>query len=232
MISFDRFEVVSFDCYGTLVDWESGILDAVRPILASHDLFPSDERLLEYYAEAESEAEKGPYAPYKDVLRRAFGGLLSRLGVAASSGEVDLLARSLGEWPPFPDTAAALRALKSRYRIAVISNTDDDLFALTAQSLGVAFDGVVTAEQARSYKPDPAVFRRALAAFGVPKERLLHAAQSLFHDVAPAQGLGIATAWVNRRAGRPGPGATPPAQAAPDLAVPDLATLASLALGG
>ncbi len=228
MLDFGRFEVMSFDCYGTLIDWESGILDALRSILATHDLFASDDELLSFYAEAESRAEAGPFVPYRDVLRSAMVQVLRRQGVEASAAEADYLVRSLKDWPAFPDTVEALRTLKKRFRLAVISNTDDELFALTAKHLGVDFDWVVTAEQARAYKPDPRAFTFALGQIGLPKERILHVAQSLYHDIEPAKNLGLSAVWLNRRQGQAGSGATPPAQAAADLEVPDLRTLAAL----
>lgn len=228
MIDYRKFEVISFDCYGTLIDWETGILDALRSILATHDLFPPDDTLLSHYAEAESAAESGGYLRYREVLRRAMGSVLSRLGVGSSEEEVDLLARSIKDWAPFPDTVAALRTLEGRYRLAVISNVDDDIFAVTARRLQTEFDWVVTAEEARCYKPDPRIFALASAKIGVPKDKHLHAAQSLYHDVAPAKALGLTTVWVNRRRDRAGPGATPPSQAVPHAEVPDLLTLADL----
>jgi len=229
MLDFNRFEVLTFDCYGTLIDWEMGIIEALRPILASHDLFPGDEELLALYAEAEAKAESGGYIRYREVLRRAFESVLVRLGVHAVPAELDLVARSLPNWPPFDDTIEALAALKRGFKLAVISNTDDDLFALTAQTLRTPFDWVVTAEQVRAYKPSAANFDYALRRIGVPKEKVLHVAQSLHHDIATAKRLGWSAVWVNRRAGRAGSGATPAAQAAPDLEVPDLKTLVSMA---
>jgi 2-haloacid dehalogenase len=153
-------------------------------------------------------------------------GLATRFSVPTARVDTEALVTSLPGWPPFADTADALARLRRHCKLGVISNIDDDLFAATASALGVPFDWVVTAEQVRAYKPSPQNFERALEVMGVPKERVLHAAQSRYHDVAPARALGIATVWVNRRAGRPGGGATAPSSAAPDLEVPDLRTLA------
>ena len=229
MLDFESFEIISFDCYGTLIDWETGILAALRPILARHGRGASDEALLEAFASLESGAESGPYRPYAVILREVVEGLGRRFDFTPDETERVSLAVSLPVWPPFADTRDALRALRTRYRLAVISNVDDDLFAGTARALGVQFDWVVTAGQVGSYKPSLENFRRALARFGVPTERVLHVAQSLFHDIAPAKSLGLATVWVNRRRGRPGPGATPPATARPDSEVPDLRSLVRLA---
>jgi len=229
VLDFESFEILSFDCYGTLIDWETGILSALGPVLARHGHRVPDETLLEAFAVLETGAESGPYRPYAVVLRDVVEGLGRRFGFTPDDAERGILAASLPEWPPFADTRDALRALQTRYRLAVISNIDDDLFAGTARSLGIEFDWVVTAGQVGSYKPSVENFRRALARFGAPAERVLHVAQSLFHDIAPAKSLGFATVWVNRRHGRPGRGATPPATARPDAEVPDLRSLARLA---
>lgn len=229
MLEFDRFTHLTFDCYGTLIDWERGILTALRPLLARHGVALSDDQLLELYGELEAAAEAGPYRPYRQVLAGVVDGLGARLGFAPTPEERAALPESVGEWPPFPDTVAALQALGRRYRLVILSNIDDDLFALTRRHLPVDFADVITAQQVGSYKPDPRNFRYLLDRLGVPGDRVLHIAQSLFHDIAPARQLGLATVWVNRRHDRPGFGATPPAAARPDLEVPDLRTLAELA---
>jgi 2-haloacid dehalogenase len=231
LIDADRYEVVSFDCYGTLVDWESGIISGLRPVLSNHGVEATDEEILELHAETEHElqssSEPGSYVKYRDVLGQEVREAGKRWGFEPDLSEVGALADSLRHWQPFPDTVEALRALKSRYKLAIISNVDDGLFALTACHLEVEFDWIVTAEQAGTYKPSTNNFEVALARMGVPRERLLHAAESLFHDVVPAKELGLSTVWVHRRAGKGGFGATPPADARPDLEVPDLKTLAS-----
>jgi 2-haloacid dehalogenase len=153
-------------------------------------------------------------------------GFGERLGFVPSADERAALAASVGDWPPFPDTVEALQALADRFQLVILSNIDDDLFALSARHLGVAFAAIVTAQQVGSYKPDPRNFRALLARLDTAPDRVLHVAQSLFHDIAPANALGLTTVWVNRRHDRPGSGATPPATARPDLEVPDLRTLA------
>jgi 2-haloacid dehalogenase len=229
VLDFGSFEIVSFDCYGTLIDWETGILSALAPVLARHGRRVPDDALLEAFADLEAAAESAPYRAYAVVLREVVEGLGRRFGFTPDDAERGLLAASLPEWPAFTDTRDALRALKTKYRLAVISNVDDDLFAGTSRSLGIEFDWIVTAGQVGAYKPSTENFRRALGRFGVPPKRILHVAQSLFHDIAPAKSLGLATVWVNRRRGRPGGGATPPAKARPDVEVPDLWSLARLA---
>ena len=232
MVDFATKRVLTFDCYGTLIDWETGILSTLQPILAAHGVTAEGERLLALHAELESAAELGPYTSYRQLLMTVLRGLGQRLGFTPSSVEEARFADSVGDWPPFPDTRVALRALQRRFRLAIISNTDDDLFARTSQQLDVAFDWIVTAQQVRSYKPSLNNFRQALARIRVPNEQVLHVAQSLFHDHVPAKQLGLETVWVNRRHGKAGPGATPPAHARPDLEVQDLATLVTLSEAG
>jgi len=226
------FDALTFDCYGTLVDWESGILAAIRPVLAAHGFRMDDEEIHSLYAAFEQRAEAGEYRRYRDVLRAVMQEFSRRLGFQPREREFDCLARSMPDWPPFPDTSRALASLRRRYRLFVLSNVDDDLFALTAPRLGVEMDGIVTAQQLRVYKPSHAFFRDAFARTGVPRERILHVAQSLFHDVAPVAELGLATVWVNRRRGSKGAGATPPAAALPDVEVKDLDELDGLLTAG
>jgi 2-haloacid dehalogenase len=230
VIDFTHKAVLTFDCYGTIIDWESGILAAIRPILRAHGLEVADEQVLELHAALESAAEAGPYRRYTDILVDVMRGLGERLGFTPSHTEADALAASVGDWPPFADSAEALATLRRRFKLAIISNIDDDLFAASQRRLGVDFDWIVTAQQARSYKPSLNNFRVALERIGLPPDQLLHVAQSLFHDHVPARQLGLDTVWVNRRSGKRGSGATPPADAQPDLEVPDLRTLADLAV--
>ena len=229
MIDFTRKQVLTFDCYGTLIDWESGILSALRPILRAHSVEVPDESLLELYAGLESTEESGVYRPYAEILREVMHGLGRRLGFEPTPTELTALAASVGEWPAFSDTSAALQALKQRFKLGIISNIDDDLFAASNRHLGVTFDWVITARQVRSYKPSTHNFQVAIERIGLPPDRLVHVAQSLFHDHVPAKSLELDTVWVNRRAGKPGAGATPPATAQPDLEVPDLQTFATIA---
>jgi 2-haloacid dehalogenase len=221
MLNFDAYQVLTFDCYGTLIDWEHGILGALRPVLLAHSLHLSDAEILALYAALESQVETGVYRPYRSVLRQVLEGFGARLGFVATPEELASLAVSLPHWQPFPDTVASLWALKRRYKLAVISNIDEDLFAATAQQLQVPFDWVITAERVRSYKPSRQNFTYAIEYIGVPPARLLHVAQSLYHDIGPAKQLGLTAVWVNRYQSHPD--AT--SQTQPDLEVPDLHTL-------
>jgi len=231
-MDFSRFTTISFDCYGTLIDWESGILPVLRCVLGSHGQSQSltDAAILELYGEFEAEAENGPYQSYRDVLQSVVRAFADRFHFDASSAEIRSLHESVRAWPPFPDTVAALRELQKRYKLVVISNIDNDLFAETRKHLDVQFDGVITAEQARSYKPSINNFQMALRTLALSPDRLLHAAQSIYHDVVPARSLGISTVWVNRESARPGIGAVRGSAALAsekraDLEVPDLASL-------
>ena len=228
MLSFDRFEALTIDCYGTLIDWEAGIWEALQPALTGHHITIAKDKALVLYGELESDAERGEYRNYKTVLRMVLEGLGSRLGFTPTSAELGRFSESVKDWPAFADSAYALQALKKKYKLAIISNIDDDLFAFSARRLQVPFDWVITAEQVRSYKPALNHFHLAFERISVPKDKILHVAQSLFHDIAPAKSLGLATVWVNRRHAQGGFGATPPAQAQPDLEVPDLQTLAEV----
>jgi len=229
MLDLTRFKVLTFDCYGTMIDWETGIFSALRPILAAHGKKISDSALLELYSAVEASAEQGEFLPYRDVLQSVVRGFGERLGFLPTDSEVRTLPESLANWQPFPDTVEALRKLKGRYQLAVISNVDDDLFASTAPKLGVAFDHVITAQQARCYKPCVRIFELAEERIAVSREQWLHVGQSIYHDVIPAQSLGIATVWVNRPSPRPGAGAATSAAGKPDLEVSNLQALAKLA---
>jgi len=226
MLHFDQFEVLTFDCYGTLIDWETGLWEALGPILDSHHVNVSHDKALELYGELETEAERGEYKDYKTVLRMVLEGLGVRLRFAPTPSEIQRFAASVKDWPAFPDSPRALQALKTKYKLTILSNIDDDLFAFSAERLRVQFDWVITAQHVKSYKPSLNNFRVALNTIGLPETKILHVAQSLFHDIVPAKALGLSTVWVNRRHGKAGFGATPSAQAQPDLEVPDLQTLA------
>jgi 2-haloacid dehalogenase len=228
MLDLSQFAVLSFDCYGTMIDWEAGIFSALRPILSTHNKRVNDVTLLKMFSELEFEAERQKYVSYREVLQAVVRGLGQRLGFDPSTAEIRSLPESLAAWQPFPDTVEALRTLKNRYQLAVISNIDDDLFAFTAPKLGVAFDHVITAQQALCYKPCKRIFQIARERLAVAPEKWLHVGQSIYHDVIPAQAMGIATVWVNRPSPRAGAGATKAAAGKPDLEVSSLEGLAGL----
>ena len=225
MLDLERpgFAALTFDCYGTLIDWETGILAALRTLLRAHAISLPESEVLESYARLEAEAEAGTYKPYRKVLRSVVEGFGRTHGFAPTAAESRVLEESLPSWEPFPDTVTALQALASRHALVVLSNVDDDLFASTAAKLSVSFTTVITAQQVRAYKPAEAHFRTALRTLALPADRVLHVANSLYHDVEPAKRLGMATVWVHRRRGRDG--ATLATEVHPDLVVADLQEL-------
>ena len=224
-MNISRFKCLSFDCYGTLIDWETGLLGALRPILARHAVQVGDARLLESFADAESRAEAGSYRPYKEILCDVLRALGTEFEFQPATTDETAFSLSVRDWPAFGDSTEALRALQKRFRLIILSNIDDDLFRFSQERLGVDFDAIFTAQKIGSYKPSESNFRYLLEHAGVEKDEILHVAQSLYHDIGPAKRLGISTVWVHRRHGQSGAGATPAAEALPDLEVPDLTSL-------
>lgn len=226
---------MSFDCYGTLIDWEAGLLDALEPLVARARPQPDPNEVLEAYAAAESAVEEEhPAERYPQILSRVWRVLASRWSVADDAAERERFAQSVGDWPAFADTVDALRRLKARYRLIILSNVDRASFTRTNRRLGVEFDAIITAEDLGSYKPDPRNFEALISTverMGVPRSNLLHVAQSLFHDHVPAKAMGLTTAWIDRRVGRAGGGATrlPGAEIQPDFTFGTLAALADAA---
>jgi 2-haloacid dehalogenase len=230
MLDFNRFEVLTFDCYGTLINWEEGILSALHQVLSAHEKEADDATLLKLYADFEQIAEQGTFRPYREVLQLVMRQFAAEFHFTPTPKELRSLPESLPAWKPWPDSVAALRALKTRFRLAILSNVDDDLFSGTRPQLGVDFNEVITAQQARAYKPSLKIFEMALSRVNAPAHRVLHVGQSIYHDVIPAQALGLAAVWVNRPSARKGVGAVKSAQANPDLTVSSLAELAAVAL--
>jgi 2-haloacid dehalogenase len=205
-----NYRTVTFDCYGTLIDWENGILGYLQPLLESYDVHVLDDWVLEFFAENEPalQAEGGSY---RSVLERLLARLGTRCAFTPSEDTLKGFADSIEYWQPFADTNAALRALAERFDLAVVSNVDNELFSLSARQLGVEFAHVITAEDVGAYKPDRAMFDEALRRCQGP---VLHVAQSLFHDIAPAKALGLDTVWINRPSAA-GSGAARPAEVEP-----------------
>lgn len=215
------FTTLTFDCYGTLIDWETGILAVLRPWVAEHGLGLSDDALLEAFGRHESRIQQdSPAMLYPDVLRQTQHAVAADFGVPPSEADADALGSSVGDWPAFADSADALAYLKRHYKLVILSNVDNASFARSNETLGVAFDAIVTAEDVGSYKPALRNFEYLLdrlAGMGIGKSDILHTAQSLYHDIPPAQKIGLATNWINRRHDKPGLGATPAANAFPDF---------------
>jgi len=226
------FRALTFDCYGTLIDWETGILSTLRPWAMRSRVDAPDDALLAAFARSESVEERAdPGANYRDVLRRVMTRLGAELGGIVTDADREALACGVGRWPAFPDSADALRRLKSRFRLVITSNVDRASFIGSAFQLGDPFDAVITAEDVGSYKPALGHFVRAEALMRergwiTERSEWLHVAQSLYHDHVPAKALGLRTAWIDRRSGRGG-GATPEASGvSPDIACRTLAELA------
>ncbi len=223
-----NFEWITFDCYGTLIDWEKGILEAIGPFIERACRKPSAVELLSLYARLESEEEK-TWRPYREVLERVADGLAKALGIELLPEERGFLVKSLPTWKPFPEADIALKMLKTYgFKLAIISNIDNDLLARTLRHFTVDFDLVVTAEEARCYKPYRKIFLLAAQKLAVSPSKILHVGQSLFHDIVPASALGWKTCWV-KRPGRDPYGATPRASAEPDFIVSDLREIEKIA---
>ena len=220
-LDFDRFRYLSFDCYGTLIDWETGLSTALTAILDAHGVVTEREELLARYGKTEAEVESEEFRPYRKILQDVLVRLGEQLGFDPTASELAAFPESIREWPAFPDSTAALKALATRYGLVILSNIDEDLFAHSREVLDVDFEKVFTAGRIGSYKPSSRNFAYLIEHLEVPKEEILHVAQSLFHDIAPARRLGLATVWINRRAGMEGSGATPPAEAVPGARGPE-----------
>jgi 2-haloacid dehalogenase len=227
-MNFASFTHLTFDCYGTLIDWETGILAAVMPILTARGIAAEATHVLQHYVRHEAAQEAGPYRRYRDVLQAVMAGIAAEFGFTPTATELRALPDSVGHWPPFADTVAAIARLKTRYKLVIVSNIDDAMFAETRRLFPVEFDHVITAEQVGSYKPAPAHFHVTLQRLGVPPQGVLHVAQSLYHDHVPAKALGLTTVRVQRPSRLPGTGLALPAAATPDLVVPDLQSLAAM----
>ncbi len=232
-MKLSEFAALTFDCYGTLIDWETGILAALQPWRRRRSVTADDDALLAAFGRAESRREaEAPRTLYPQILEGALRDLATELGAPVSEAEATDFGNSVKDWPPFPDSAVALAYLKRHYRLVIVSNVDRTSFAHSNARLGVEFDLVVTAQDAGAYKPAHNHFHLALqrlGALGIAKDRVLHVAQSLYHDHVPAKSLGLPTLWINRRAGRPGGGATPAAATVkPDWEVPSMAALVEL----
>lgn len=219
------YDALTFDCYGTLIDWQRGIIQVLQPILQGHGVEVADDSLFERYLQAEAEVESGEFVPYRDVLRQVVRRLGTHYDFTPTNADAARLADSVGQWPPFTDTNDALRRLQEHFRLAVVSNVDDDLFYETDRHFSISFDEVVTGEQVGRYKPALDPFETAFTRLGVPPNRVLHVAQSVYYDLNPAGRLGLSCAWVQRYGTR---FTDQDPRTASVVTVPDLATLANM----
>ena len=214
MPQLSDFQVLTFDCYGTLIDWETGIAQALGPWLQAKGVSLTRDQMLAAFAAAEAPQQQAtPDLRYPELLEHVHRAIAARFGVAPDAAAARAFGRGVRDWPAFADSADALAYLKRHYRLVILSNVDRASFAHSARRLGVEFDAVYTAEDIGSYKPDARNFEYMLARLaeaGIARQQILHTAESLYHDHIPAKRLGLATCWIDRRAGQAGAGATRP----------------------
>jgi 2-haloacid dehalogenase len=220
-MDYQKIRLLSFDCYGTLIDWKESILSILESFFKDTPLNFSREELFIAFLEADRKMISDSYLSYKEILAQVIESMAEDLRFSIDPASRYLLSDLFSEWKPFPDTIRSLKQLKEKFQLAIISNVDDELFSVSNELLEVDFDFIVTAQQIGSYKPDHRNFQRALEVFGIEKEEHLHVAQSIFHDIIPANQLGLNTVWVNRYGE---PERTDPIEY-PDLEVPDLQSL-------
>lgn len=226
-MTFDlsAIRAISFDCYGTLIDWESGILGAVEPVFATHHVPFEPERVLEAFARHEREVEAEPYLSYAAVLGEAMQRLSREFDLELGPREATALFDSMPSWRAFEETAPCLRALGRRWKLAIVSNVDDDVFEYARKQLEAPLAVVVTAQQVQSYKPRRAHFDELLRRLNLEPSQVLHVAESRFHDVAPAGAMGFPTVWVNRRGDSSAASASGVSDAKPEIEVRSLREL-------
>ncbi len=206
------FKVLAFDCYGTLIDWETGMIEGLEPLTSRFDPRPSRDEILEAHARHESSQQAWtPGMRYRELLPIVYKRLAEEFGVSVTTEECSAYGRSVGDWPAFVDSADALRRLKRHFRLVILSNVDNESFMASNAKLGVEFDAVYTAEDVGSYKPADRNFEymlEKLRSLGVEKGEILHTAESMFHDHGPANRHGLANCWIHRRHAQEGFGAT------------------------
>jgi 2-haloacid dehalogenase len=235
MPTFEDFDALSFDCYGTLIDWEAGIAAALAPWAEAHGLAATADELVGAFSAIETHVEQEhPTSVYPEVLAETIRRIGQRLGAPVSDEEAAAFGASVGDWPAFPDSAAALARLHTRYRLIILSNVDRASFARSAARLATDFDLVITAQDVGAYKPSPLSFPALLAGvdgLGVPRDRLLHVAESLYHDHVPAQANGLHSVWIDRRRGDAPTASPQPGQAVtPDWTFTSMAAFAAAAV--
>jgi 2-haloacid dehalogenase len=232
VIDFERYKVLTFDCYGTLIDWDSGISDLVRPWLSDmRSAVPPDLVVSTFALMQARHQQVRPALLYPEVLRRAWRDIEEQFGWDENPERAETFAHSVGSWKPFPDTVESLRYLSGCYQLGILSNVDNASILSTLKLLDVPFSTIVTAEDVKSYKPGLPHFEEAIkrfAASGIQKSEILHVAQSKHHDMIPGRQFGLTTVWVNRRHGKKGTGATLAATAESDLTVNSLAELVTI----
>lgn len=217
-------QVITFDCYGTLIDWEKGAIDIFKDILTRASSLLKPKRLFDRWEEIQFEYIRAPYEPYRDILYHSLLDTLDEFSIKCQDDDGDRFAHAIGRWQPFPEVPGALARLRKKFKLGIISNTDDDILDQSLHSLGVKMDYVITAESAGVYKPDPEPFHLAIERIGLPSSSILHAAFGVKYDLGPAARVGAKTAFINRS------GIKLPPQFSPTLTVDSLNDLAT-ALG-
>ena len=235
MLDFTRFKALTFDCYGTFIDWEAGILKSLKMLFKSKNVSISDAEILESYAKFEHDLEHGEFKIYSKILNGVVRKFAEKYNFEVSEREADVLSKNFHLWVPFSDTGSAIRSLKRHYKMGPLTNIENKLFDISACLLEEELDWVLTAEDIGSYKPSLSNFEYMLKYlndnYGIKKNQIIHVAQSKFHDIVPAKAMGITNIWVNRKSVKPGTGVALSAQVKPDLEVPDLKTLARVVSG-
>jgi len=228
------FSTLTFDCYGTLIDWETGISEALSTWAKGRGISGDPVDLLATFGAFEAKHQTAtPEALYPEILAAALRDIGAQFGIEPTAAEQIAFGRSVQDWPAFPDSAEALVYLKHHYKLVIVSNIDRESFRLSNARLEVEFDHIITAQDVGSYKPAPGHFTRMLtdlSEMGIGKDQILHTAQGLFHDHVPAKQLGLTTLWINRQAKTEGWGAAPTqnAQVTPDFEVPSMAAMVEL----
>jgi len=228
MINFNEFEVLTLSCLGTLIDWEKGLLKAVRPLFTHQDIVIGDQYFLKTFLQHESDMLQGEYVPYREIIKRILLKIGQTHGFVPTYAEIEEIIRSTREWRPFPDVTESLKTLKQQYKLAIISNLDRALFEEVSEQFLVEFDWIFTADEVRSYKPSSKIFNYALENMEIPPSKILHIGHSLVHDIIPAKSLKLSTVWVNRATLQKGSPLLHSPPVDPDLEVPDLKTLISI----
>ena len=218
-----NYQVLTFDCYGTLIDWEGGMRAALASVIEKRGIPLDPFEVHEKYAELEPAIQETRGGRYVEVMRMGVRETFAHFGVEVTDEEAGIFGDTLASWPKFPDTTDALTEMKNRgYKLVILSNTDENFIRQSIETIGVEFDEVITAQAVGAYKPARGHWDRMLETLGVSKDAVLHVAQSYYHDVVPATGLGFKMAWINRK------GQTPWGVARPDYEFPDLKSLLSI----
>ena len=218
-----NYQILTFDCYGTLIDWEGGMRAALATVIENRGLSLDPYDVHHRYEEVEPVIQETRGGNYVDVMRTSVRDAFAHFGVDVTDAEAGIFGDTLASWPKFPDTTEALAEMKNRgYKLVILSNTDENFIRQSIQTIGVEFDQVITAQAVGSYKPARGHWDRMMETLGVSKDVVLHVAQSYYHDVVPATGLGFKMAWINRK------GQQPWADARPDYEFPDLESLLSI----